>query len=44
MAKIMNKEDTTMQNLLINKGIIAQSGEICKDKISLVATKQTDYK
>ena len=30
-----------MQNLLINKGIILSSGEICKDKINLISGAMT---
>ena len=35
------KEDTTMQNPLIDKGIILPSGEVCKDKINLIAGAMT---
>jgi len=27
-----------MQNILVDKGIISQSGEICKNKISLISS------
>ena len=31
------KKEELMQNILVDKGIISQSGEICKNKISLIS-------